>query len=102
MIGWLIFFGYAFGTLVVARVVAGWMIEEEGDGDTEITVVSIVMGVISGLFWPIVVPLYVVYRLAPSVLIAKPREARLREREDAVAQREAHLRQLERELGVGA
>jgi len=91
---------YVAGLLFVCRVVAGHLAYEFGKPDGEDFAMSIMAGALVGLIWPVILPVWFVWRYLPSLIIAKPREVALREREQALRARERKVERLERELEI--
>lgn len=97
---------YVLGVIGMARPIAWHVANEFGAPSGEDIALSIVSGLFAGLFWPVVLPLYVLWRFMPSALIAPPKAVRrreeLKERERAVSEREREIQRLERDLEIRA
>jgi hypothetical protein len=91
---------YAVGWLIGYRLVYRFMASDEGPLDSFDRVMLSVLSALTALFWPLAIPLALAHRFARPVT-KEEREQLLREREAELDDREAHIRQLERDLGIG-
>lgn len=93
MIGWTILAVYLIGLVLTARKAAVALMDGEFDAGTiEDSIAARALGLIVGLLWPLVVA----GALATGRLPKSNGQLR-----DEVRQRDARIRELERELGIG-
>lgn len=94
MTGWLMVAAYGVGFLFTYRKVFLLFMQHEGSvTDPMDRVTGAFLGFISSLLWPIALTVYLLWRFN-SPLSPKERKHQLDERE-------AHIRRMERDLGIG-
>jgi len=93
VIGWLILGGYLSAALYAARLAQAHLNESFGGTNDDATdrFMTAFMGLVGGMMWPLAIPILFVMKHPKKTAKDYEREA---------AEREAHIRDLERELGI--
>jgi len=90
--------GWLFGYRLAYRFLASDATMGPSDHFDRVFLSAIAAGM--GLLWPLGIPVALLHRFARPVT-QQEREQLLREREADLNERETHIRQLERDLGIG-
>jgi hypothetical protein len=106
MVGWVCLAVYLIGWFLTGRRLAWVLLDDLGGFSRgEDYVMSLVFGFMGALFWPVIVPAWLLWRFSPSTLFGKPKSVRreedLERREQEVRERERRIADLEREVGIG-